>query len=177
MSDALRSARIELDPTAWVAPDARLVGEVRVGREASVWFHVTLRGDLESIDIGPESNVQDGSVLHVDRGLPCRIGARVTIGHGAIVHGAVVEDDCLIAMGAVVLSGCRIGRHTLIGAGAVVPEDTTIPEGSLVLGVPGKAVRSLRSAEIDRIHANARSYVDLARAYREGSVRLPGLAR
>ena len=90
MSDALRSTHIELDPTAWVAPDARLVGEVRVGREASIWFHVTLRGDLEPIEIGAESNVQDGAVLHVDRGMPCRIGARVTLGHGAIVHGSVV---------------------------------------------------------------------------------------
>jgi len=171
MSDALRSTRLELDPTAWVAPDARLVGEIRVGREVSIWFHTTLRGDLEPIDIGPESNVQDGSVLHVDRGLPCRIGARVTIGHGAVVHGAVVEDDCLVAMGAVVLSGCRIGRHSLIGAGAVVPENTMVPEGSLVLGVPGRVVRPLRPEEIDRIHANARSYVDLARAYREGMMR------
>jgi carbonic anhydrase/acetyltransferase-like protein (isoleucine patch superfamily) len=173
MTDALRTTRFDLDPTAWIAPDARLVGEVRVGREASVWFHATLRGDLEPVTIGPESNIQDGAILHVDRGMPCRIGARVTLGHGAIVHGAVVEDDCLVAMRAVILSGCRIGRHTLVGAGAVVPENTTIPEGSLVLGVPGKVARPLRPEEIDRIHANARSYVDLGRAYREGIVRVP----
>jgi carbonic anhydrase/acetyltransferase-like protein (isoleucine patch superfamily) len=105
--------------------------------------------------------------------MPARIGERVTLGHGAIVHGAEIEDDVLVAMRAVVLSGCRVGRDSLIGAGAVVPEDTTIPAGSLVLGIPGRVVRPLRPEEIERIHKNAQSYVDLARAYREGRIRLP----
>jgi carbonic anhydrase/acetyltransferase-like protein (isoleucine patch superfamily) len=174
MSSAYHPTRLEIDPTAYVAPGAVLVGEVRVGRNASIWFHVTVRGDGAPIGIGAESNVQDGAVVHVDPGRPTRIGDRVTLGHGAIVHASVIEDDVLVAMRAVVLSGCRVGRHCLIGAGAVVPEGTEVPEGSLVLGVPGRVVRPLRPEEIERIHFNSRSYVDLARAYRDGRIRPPG---
>ena len=168
-----RPTRLSIDPTAFVAPGAALVGEVSVGRNASVWFNATVRGDMEPIAIGAESNVQDACVVHVDRGRPTRIGDRVTLGHGAIVHASVVEDDVLVAMKAVVLSGCHIGRHCLVGAGAVIPEGTRVPEGSLVLGVPGRVVRPLRTDEIDRIHANARAYVELSRAYRDGVVRMP----
>ncbi len=168
------ATELTIDPTAYIAPGAALVGRVTVGRDASVWFGVTLRGDLAPITIGQGSNVQDGSVVHVDEELPARIGARVTIGHGAIVHGAVIEDDVLVAMRAVVLSGCRIGHNSLIGAGAVLPENMTVPEGSLVLGVPGKVVRRLRDDEIERVHANARSYVELAGAYRNGDIRPAG---
>jgi carbonic anhydrase/acetyltransferase-like protein (isoleucine patch superfamily) len=168
------ATRLEIDPTAYVAPGAALVGRVTLGRHASVWFHATLRGDLAPIVIGAESNVQDACVVHVDSGRPARIGDRVTLGHGAIVHASVIEDDVLVAMKAVVLSGCHVGRRTLIGAGAVLPEGTRVPEGSLVLGVPGRVVRSLRPDEIERIHVNARSYVELARAYREGAVRPQG---
>lgn len=173
MSTGYRATRIQIDPTAFVAPGAALVGEVSVGRDASIWFNASLRGDLEPIIIGAESNVQDGCVVHVDRGRPTRIGDRVTVGHGAIVHAAVIEDDVLVAMKAVVLSGCHVGRHSLIGAGAVLPEGTRVPEGSLVLGVPGRVVRPLRPEEIERIHANARSYVDLSRAYLDGTIRAP----
>src|SRR5207249_2017888 len=114
-----RPTRLSIDLTAFVAPGAALVGEVSVGRNASVWFNATVRGDMEPIAIGAESNVQDACVVHVDRGRPTRIGERVTLGHGAIVHASVVEDDVLVAMKAVVLSGCHIGRHCLVGAGAV----------------------------------------------------------
>ena len=168
-----RPTRLSIDPTAFVAPGAALVGEVSVGRNASVWFNATVRGDMEPIAIGAESNVQDACVVHVDRGRPTRIGERVTLGHGAIVHASVVGDDVLVAMKAVVLSGCHIGRHCLVGAGAVIPEGTRVPEGSLVLGVPGRVVRPLRTDEIERIHANARAYVELSRAYRDGVVRMP----
>ena len=174
MSQDIRPTRLDIDPTAYVAPGAALVGEVTVGPFASIWFNATVRGDLEPIVIGAESNVQDGCVIHVDRGRPVRIGARVTLGHGAIVHAATVGDDCLIAMKAVVLSACSIGRNCLIGAGAVVPEGTTVPDGSLVLGIPGRVVRPLKPEEIERIHANARAYVELARAYAGGAMRLPG---
>ncbi len=163
--------RLTADPTAFVAPAASLVGDVTIGRLASIWFNVTLRGDLAPIVIGDESNVQDGCVVHVDEDQPARIGARVTLGHGAIVHGAEIEDDVLVAMRAVVLSGCRVGRNSIIGAGAVIPENTTIPGGSLVLGVPGRIVRQIGPEEIDRIHANARSYVELAGAYRDGTIK------
>ncbi len=174
MSSTYHATRLEIDPTAYIAPGAALVGEVSVGRNASVWFHVTVRGDGAPVVIGEESNVQDGSVVHVDPGRPTRIGARVTVGHGAIVHASTLEDDVLVAMKAVVLSGCHLGRHCLIGAGAVLPEGTRVPEGTLVLGVPGRVVRPLRPEEIERIHANASSYVELARAYRDGRIRVPG---
>jgi len=164
---------LTIDPTAFIAPGAALVGEVTIGRNASVWFNATLRGDMEPITIGAESNVQDACVVHVDHGRPTTIGDRVTLGHGAIVHASVLEDDVLIAMKAVILSGCHIGRNSLIGAGAVVPEGTRVPEGSLVFGVPGRVVRQLRPDEVERIHANARAYVDLSRAYRDGAIRVP----
>lgn len=168
-----RATKLRIDPTAFIAPGAALVGEVIVGRNTSIWFNATVRGDLEPIAIGAESNVQDACVVHVDRGRPTLIGDRVTLGHGAIVHASIVEDEVLIAMKAVVLSGCHIGRHSLIGAGAVVPEETRVPEGSLVLGVPGRVVRALRADEIERIHENARAYVKLSRAYRDGVIRAP----
>jgi carbonic anhydrase/acetyltransferase-like protein (isoleucine patch superfamily) len=158
--------RLALDPTAWVAPGAALIGDVTLGRASSVWFNATVRGDLAPVVIGDESNIQDNCVVHVDEGMPARIGARVTLGHGAIVHAAVIEDEVLVAMKAVVLSGCHVGTGSLIGAGAVVPEGTRIPPGSLVLGLPARVVRSLRPDELERVRVNARSYVELAAAYR-----------
>lgn len=173
MSSKFCQTKLTIDPTAWVAPGAALVGEVTIGARASVWFQATVRGDMAPAEIGEESNVQDGCVLHVERQGPVRLGRRVTVGHGAIVHGAVVEDEVLVAMKAVVLSGCHIGRHSIIGAGAVVPEGTRVPEGSLVLGVPGKVVRPLKPEEIERVVRNAASYVELAAAYRAGEVKVP----
>jgi len=163
--------KLTIAESAWVAPDASLAGEVTIGERVSVWFQSVLRGDMAPIVIGAESNIQDGCVVHVDENLPAIIGARVTLGHGAIVHGATVGDDCLIAMRAVVLSGCRVGRNCLVGAGAVLTENTSVPDGSLVLGIPAKVVRALRAAEIERIRANARAYLELAAAYRDGTVR------
>jgi carbonic anhydrase/acetyltransferase-like protein (isoleucine patch superfamily) len=165
---AKSSAGISIDPTAYVAPGAALVGTVTLGPRSSVWFHVTLRGDIAPIRVGADSNIQDGAVVHVDRDAPALLGQRVTLGHGAIVHASTIEDDVLVAMKAVVLSGCHVGRHSLIGAGAVLPEGTRVPEGSLVLGVPGKVIRPLTAEEIERVHRNAADYVELARAYRQG---------
>lgn len=173
MPTTYRATKLSIDPTAFIAPGAALVGEVTVGRDASVWFQATLRGDMEPITLGAESNVQDGCVVHVDHGRPTVIGDRVTLGHGAIVHASVIEDDVLVAMKAVILSGCHVGRNCLVGAGAVVPEGTVVPEGSLVLGVPGRVVRALRPDEIERVHTNARAYVDLSRAYKDGVLRVP----
>ena len=173
VTSTYQPTRLEIEGTAFVAPGAVLVGTVRIGPESSVWFNATLRGDLAPVEIGAGSNVQDGCVVHVERGGPARIGDRVTVGHGAIVHASVIEDDVLVAMGAVVLSGCHVGRDSIVGAGAVLPEGTAIPAGSLVLGVPGRVVRPLRPEEIERIRANGRSYVELARAYREGTIRVP----
>lgn len=176
MSGPYLATRLSIDPSAWVAPGAALVGEVGLGPGASVWFNATVRGDLAPVSIGAESNVQDACVVHVDHGLPAQIGDRVTIGHGAIVHAATIEDEVLVAMRAVVLSGCHVGSRCLIGAGAVLPEGTRVPPGSLVLGVPGRVVRALRQDEIERILRNARNYVDLAAAYRDGQVRAEGRA-
>ena len=173
MGSKFCATKLTVDPTAWVAPGASLVGEVTIGARASVWFQATVRGDLAPVTIGEESNVQDGCVLHVERDGPVILGRRVTMGHGAIVHGAVVEDEVLVAMKAVVLSGCHIGRHSIVGAGAVVPEGTNVPPGSLVLGVPGRVVRPLKDDEIERIVRNAASYVELAAAYRAGEVKVP----
>jgi len=173
MTSKFCKTQLTVDPSAWVAPGAALVGEVSIGARASVWFQATVRGDLAPIAIGEESNVQDQCVLHVERDGPVRLGRRVTLGHGAIVHGAIVEDEVLVAMKAVVLSGCHIGRHSIVGAGAVVPEGTSVPPGSLVLGVPGRVVRPLKDDEIERIVRNAASYVELAAAYRAGEVQVP----
>lgn len=142
--------------SAFVAPGAVVVGDVEIGPEATVWFHVTIRGDVEPIRIGARSNVQDGTVLHTDPGLPCLIGDGVTIGHGAIVHGAVVENDVTIGMGAIVLSGARIGKGAVIAAGALVPEGREVPAGSVVMGVPARErgpIDPERKADLERIPA------------------------
>jgi carbonic anhydrase/acetyltransferase-like protein (isoleucine patch superfamily) len=168
-----RALEPRIDPTAYVAPGATVVGDVEIRRDASIWFHATVRGDVAPVIIGEGSNIQDACVVHVDPGRPTRIGASVTMGHGAVVHGSVLEDHVLVAMKAVILTGCRIGRNCLIGAGAVLSEGMTVPEGSLVLGVPARVIRPLRQVEIERVNENALSYVDLARAYREGTIRVP----
>ncbi|MFM9068893.1 MAG: gamma carbonic anhydrase family protein [Planctomycetota bacterium] len=152
--------------SALILPTAVVVGDVTLGEESSVWFGAVIRGDTESIRVGVGSNVQDLALLHADPGFPCLLGARVTVGHGAIVHGAVVEDDCLIGMRAVILNGARIGAGSLIAAGALIPEGVVIPPGSLVMGVPGKVVRSVTEAQRVQIQHGAEHYIEAARAYR-----------
>lgn len=152
-------------PTAWVAPTATVVGDVRLGEQSSVWFGAVLRGDCDSISVGARTNVQDLACLHADPGLPCRIGDDVTIGHAAIVHGATVEDEVLIGIRATVLNGAHIGRGSLIGAAALVTEGCVIPPGSLVLGVPGKVVRQLNDQELERIRRGTAHYVAAAAEY------------
>jgi carbonic anhydrase/acetyltransferase-like protein (isoleucine patch superfamily) len=164
---------LRVHPTAYVAATCVLRGDITLGAESSLWFHTVARGDMAPVKVGERSNVQDGCILHVDRGCPVEIGNDVTLGHGAIVHGARIADEVLVAMRATVLSGAVVGRHCIIGAGAVVTENMVIPEGSLVLGVPGKVVRRLKPPEIERILENARSYVAHAEAYRSGRVLPP----
>jgi len=154
-------------PSAWVASEATLIGAVKLGEEASVFYGAVLRGDSDSISIGARTNVQDGCVMHVDAGQPLTVGENVSVGHRAILHGCTVEDDCLIGMGAVVLNGAKIGRGTLVAAGAVVPEGAEIPPGSLVAGVPAKVRRELSNEQIDGLRQNAVTYVDLSRRHRE----------
>jgi carbonic anhydrase/acetyltransferase-like protein (isoleucine patch superfamily) len=155
----------KIHTTAYIAPGAVVLGDVSLGAEASLWFGVVARGDTAAIVIGPQTNIQDGSILHVDRGQPCILGARVSLGHGAIVHGATVEDDVLIGIRATVLGGVRIGRGSLIAAGALVAPGTNIPPNSLVMGVPGKVVRSTGEAEEARIRSTAEHYCAYARMY------------
>jgi carbonic anhydrase/acetyltransferase-like protein (isoleucine patch superfamily) len=134
------SARLRLDPTAYVAPGAVVTGVVTLAPKSSVWFNAVVRGDSAPISLGEASNLQDLCVVHVDEGMPAVIGARVTVGHRAVVHGCVIEDECLIGMGSILLSGARIGAGSLIGAGALVREKQVVPPDSLVLGMPGKVV-------------------------------------
>ncbi|HVC33503.1 MAG TPA: gamma carbonic anhydrase family protein [Chloroflexota bacterium] len=151
---------------AFVADSAVLIGATTLHNGASVWFNAVLRADSEPITIGRCSNVQDNSTLHVDPGLPCVIGEYVTIGHNAVVHACVVEDNVLIGMHATVLSGAVVGRDSIVGANALVTENARIPPGSLVLGVPGKVVRSLRPEEVAGIRRSAEGYVRRAQQYR-----------
>jgi carbonic anhydrase/acetyltransferase-like protein (isoleucine patch superfamily) len=151
----------DLQEPCFVAPGAHLIGAVRLGRDASVWFNAVLRADESPILIGAGSNLQDGVVVHTDRELVCTVGERVTVGHRAILHGCTIADEVLVGMGAIILNRARIGTHCLIGAGAVVTEDADIPAGSLVLGVPGRVVRPLTSEEILRIQASADHYIQL----------------
>lgn len=159
-----------IHPSAFIHPGAIVLGNVSLGAYASVWPCAVLRGDTDRIEVGDESNVQDGAVLHCDEGVPCIVGKRVTIGHGAVVHGAVVEDGTLIGIGAIVLNHARIGAGSLIGAGAVVSEGTVIPPHSLVLGVPGKVRGPLSDEQRDRVAAGYQAYVALAARHRAGHV-------
>jgi carbonic anhydrase/acetyltransferase-like protein (isoleucine patch superfamily) len=152
----------------FIHPLAIVIGNVTLGARVSVWPTAVIRGDTDAITIGEDSNVQDGSVVHVDHGVPTTIGKRVAIGHRAIVHGATIEDDCLIAMGAVLLNGVHVGTGSIVGAGAVCREGMRIPPNSLVLGVPGRVVRETTDAERDRIRRTVESYVALQEEHRAG---------
>ena len=157
-----------IHPTAFIHPLAFVCGDVTLGARVSVWPTAVVRGDTAAITIGEGSNVQDGTVVHVDHGVPCTIGARVAIGHRAIVHGATVADDCLIGMGAVLLNRVRVGTGSIVGAGAVCREGMEIPPHSLVLGVPGRVVRETTPEERERIARTVASYLDLQERHRGG---------
>ncbi|SEM08136.1 Carbonic anhydrase or acetyltransferase, isoleucine patch superfamily [Roseovarius azorensis] len=152
----------------WVAPDANIIGRVVLEEGASVWFGATLRGDNEVIHVGAGSNLQENCVLHTDMGYPLVIGAGCTIGHKAMLHGCTIGENSLIGMGATVLNGARIGRDCLIGAGALITEGKDIPDGSLVMGAPGRLVRSLDAAAIAGLRASALHYQQNMRRFRTG---------
>ncbi|WP_447735440.1 gamma carbonic anhydrase family protein [Pseudomonas shirazensis] len=165
MKYRLGDMHVETHPTSWTAPTATLLGKVRLQAGASVWFGAVLRGDNELIDIGEGSNVQDGTVMHTDMGSPLTIGKGVTIGHNAMLHGCTVGDHSLIGINAVVLNGARIGKHCIIGANALIAEGKEIPDGSLVMGSPGKVVRELTDAQKSMLEASAAHYVHNAERY------------
>ncbi|WP_319823686.1 gamma carbonic anhydrase family protein [Thalassovita sp.] len=156
------------DGDFWVAPDANVIGKVRLGQGASVWFGCTLRGDNELIDIGAGSNVQENTIMHTDMGFPLTVGVNCTIGHKAMLHGCTIGDNTLIGMGATILNGAQIGKNCLIGANALITENKVIPDGSLVMGSPGKVVRDLDAAAIQRLTLSALHYQENARRFRAG---------
>ncbi len=158
-----------IDPTAFVAPGAAVIGDVTLGPEASVWYQAVLRGDINRIVVGAHSNIQDGAVVHLERDQGTAIGEWVTVGHKAIVHACTVEDEVLVGMGSIILDGAIIGTRSIIGAGAVVTGGKHIPPGSLVLGTPGKVVRQLTIEEQSAIRGWAERYVTLSRVYLEKS--------
>ena len=155
-----------IDPEAWLAPNATVIGNATIEARASLFYGAVVRADMDRIVLGAGSNLQDNVVVHTDYGFPTLIGSGVSVGHAAVVHGCTVEDDCLIGMHATVLNGARIGAGSLVAAGTVVLEGTVIPPRSLVAGVPGKVRRSLSDAEYDRVVANAQIYLDLAARHR-----------
>ncbi len=157
-----------IDPTAYIAQGAIVLGDVQIGRESSVWYNSVVRGDTDRITIGEATNIQDLSMIHADPGIPCSVGNRVTVGHRVILHGCTVDDDCLIGMGAVLLNGVRIGRGSVVGAAALVLEGTDVPPGSLVLGVPAKVVRQVDDATRERIEHAWRHYFEKAQRHRGG---------
>lgn len=159
---ALGDARPELPEAGrfWVAPDAVLIGRVRLLEDAGIWFNCTLRGDNEWIEIGPRSNVQEGTVMHTDPGCPLIIGADCTIGHRAILHGCIVGDNTLIGMGATILNRVKIGRNCLVGANALVTEGKEFPDNSLIVGSPARVVRELDAKAIAGLTASATRYVE-----------------
>ena len=161
-----------VDPTAWVAESAQVIGAVSLGVDASIWFGAVLRGDTEMLTIGRGSNVQDGSVLHADSGQPTTVGEGVTIGHLVMLHGCTIGDDSLVGIGSVILNGARIGRNCLVGARALVTEGKTFPDGSLIVGAPAVAVRTLTDEQIEGLRRSALHYVENAKRFRAGMVRI-----
>jgi carbonic anhydrase/acetyltransferase-like protein (isoleucine patch superfamily) len=157
-----------IHPTAFIHSSATVCGNVTLGSRVSVWASAVIRGDSDAIVIGDDSNIQDGTVVHVDDGVPTKIGKRVGVGHRAIIHGATVEDDCLIGMGAILLNGTYVGTGSIVAAGAVVREGFEIPPNSLVMGVPGRIVRQTTADERDRIKKTVDAYLRLQDEHRAG---------
>lgn len=155
----------QVDSSAFIAPNAVLVGNVRIGARASVWFNSILRGDINYIEVGADTNIQDGCILHVTHEDPVLVGEEVTVGHGVILHGATVEPRCLIAMGAIVLDGAKIESGSLVAAGALIPPGMHVPKNSLVMGVPGRVVKELTDQERTRLRLNWQVYVKYAADY------------
>ena len=157
----------EIKETSFIAPNASLIGRVRIGEKSSVWFNTVLRGDMENISIGDESNIQDLSMGHADPGFPLVVGNRVTIGHHCVVHGCRIEDECLIGMGTIIMNGVKIGRGSIIGAGAVLLEGMEVPEFSMVVGSPANVRKTYDESILENIRESAQIYVKRSITYRE----------
>jgi carbonic anhydrase/acetyltransferase-like protein (isoleucine patch superfamily) len=160
------------DSSVWIAPNATVIGDVRLGRNVSIWWNAVLRGDNDPISIGENTNIQDGSVLHTDIGVPLAIGADVTVGHMVMLHGCTIGNGSLIGIGAIVLNNAVIGRECLIGAGSLIPERKKIPDRSLVVGTPGRVVAELSNEDIAAIRAGNHHYIEHMQHYRDGLTRI-----
>ncbi len=166
MRYALGDDQVETDGDVWIAPTAVVIGKVKLGKKASVWWHAVLRGDNDPITIGEGTNVQDGAVLHTDPGFPLVVGKRVTVGHLAMLHGCTIGDGALIGINAVVLNGAKVGRNCLIGAKALVTEGMDIPDNSLAVGAPAKVIRAVTPDNVARMQDGVESYIERAKIYR-----------
>jgi carbonic anhydrase/acetyltransferase-like protein (isoleucine patch superfamily) len=155
----LGSKNPQIHSESWVAPNATVIGDVRLGKNASIWWNVTARGDNDPISIGENTNIQDGSVLHTDEGAPLNIGRNVTVGHMVMLHGCTVGDGSLIGIGSVILNRAVIGKNSIVGANTLIPEGKTYPDRSLIIGSPGKVVRELNDEEVARLASSAAGYV------------------
>jgi carbonic anhydrase/acetyltransferase-like protein (isoleucine patch superfamily) len=169
----LESQTPSVDPSAWVADSAEVMGNVTLGADVSIWFGTVIRGDNEPIAIGEGSNIQDASVLHSDFGQPLTIGKHVTVGHQVMLHGCTIGDESLIGIGAVVLNGAKIGKNCLVGAGSLVTEGKEFPDGSMILGSPARVARQLTPEQIEGLRQSARHYIDNARRFRDGLKKIP----
>jgi carbonic anhydrase/acetyltransferase-like protein (isoleucine patch superfamily) len=158
-----------IDPTAFIAPSALVLGDVTLEAESSVWYTAVLRGDMAPIYIGSQTCIQDGTIAHVDAGVPCIIGPRVGVGHKVILHGCTVEEESLIGMGAILLNRVVIGKGSVVAAGALVTEGTVVPPGSLVMGMPGTVVRQVDEELAERIDQTWKHYIEQARRHRSGA--------
>lgn len=162
----------QMAESSWVADSAQVMGNVHLAENSSVWFGAVLRGDTETITVGKESNVQDGSVMHADYGYPLVVGERVTIGHQVMLHGCTIGDETLIGIGATVLNGAKIGKNCLVGARSLVTEGKEFPDGSMIMGSPAKVVRQLTPEQIEGLRRSAAHYVENAERYRKGLKKL-----
>lgn len=156
----------QIDESAWIAPSASVIGCVTLGRRSSVWFNAVIRGDNERIEVGDDSNVQEGAVLHTDIGFPLRIGKRVSVGHQAALHGCQIGDGTLVGIQAVIMNGATIGKNCIVGAAAVVTEGKVFPDNVLIVGCPAKVVRELKPDDVASLSTNARDYVERAQRYK-----------
>jgi carbonic anhydrase/acetyltransferase-like protein (isoleucine patch superfamily) len=163
-----RSPQLPQDGQYFIADSAEVIGNVRLGANASIWFGSVLRGDNELIDIGENSNVQDNCTFHTDPGFPMTIGKNCTIGHNVILHGCTIEDGALIGMGAIVMNGARIGKGSVVGAGTLVPEGKTFPDNSLIVGAPARVIRALTPEQSEAMLGGAKRYVENGRRFNAG---------
>ena len=157
----------EIHPEAWVAANATLIGKIKLEKNSSIWFNAVLRGDIELITIGENSNIQDGSVLHTDPGFKLNVGKGVTVGHMVMLHGCQIGDDTLIGIGSIILNNAKIGKNCIVGANTLIPENKDIPDNSLVVGSPGRVIRKVTDEEIKAIHDNAKHYVEGSKKYKK----------